>query len=113
MSSERTSALQKEEFNIRIPKNSPNLSSYLPSHPKSPFPFLLPALGNVHLVSMLNALRTVILPPIEDARPLSAGYEAIGAEEDGPVERNKGDEGGVYWCFWVLGAGVLLSWNGG
>lgn len=61
---------------------------------------------------MLKTLRTVLISPTEDVRPITSGYEVIGAEEDEPIERKKGvDERGVYWSFWALGAGVLLSWN--
>jgi len=63
--------------------------------------------------SMPKTLRAILYPPTDDARPSAAEYEAIGGEEDGPIERKTGEERGVYWCFWALGAGVLLSWNGG
>jgi len=61
---------------------------------------------------MLKTLRTVFEATTSDERPITEGYEAIGSTEDGANERSEGDERGVYWCFWALGAGVLLSWNG-
>lgn len=53
-------------------------------------------------------------------RPSTVGYEAIdsddattshvaGSQSDLAVEESGR---AVYWCFWALGAGVLLSWNG-
>ena len=51
-----------------------------------------------------------------------AGYEAIAGEEEDslhgqqdsplPARQRDSNEKGVYWAFWVLGAGVLLAWNG-
>lgn len=52
------------------------------------------------------------------ARPVTAGYEALdsGDNEDASGGRIApialGGDGQMYWSFWALGAGVLLSWNG-
>lgn len=50
-------------------------------------------------------------------RPDASQYTAISVgDEAGPdplLEHARRHGRGVYWCFWVLGAGILLSWNGG
>jgi equilibrative nucleoside transporter 1/2/3 len=68
---------------------------------------------------MLDTLRSILGPPQEDVRAPDASYEPIGDdEEDGSVGATAGrptrvdEDKGVYWAFWALGAGVLLSWNG-
>ena len=57
------------------------------------------------------------LGPIHDEDTIpDARYEPIdgidGEDLTNHVQTKKSDERGVYWYFWVLGAGVLLSWNG-
>jgi len=70
---------------------------------------------------MLNTLKDLLKPPRSEDIPRLAGYEAIGGEDE--ASRREGDshlggrqrdanEKGVYGAFWVLGAGVLLAWNG-
>lgn len=55
----------------------------------------------------------MLAPSFADLGPIVTGYEAIGDEEEViPEPRKRAEEKGVYWSFWLLGAGVLLSWNG-
>lgn len=73
---------------------------------------------------MLSRLREALTSfPDDSSPPQLAGYEAIGAEEDESAGREPShvdasahqraaSQKGVYWAFWILGAGVLLAWNG-
>ena len=67
---------------------------------------------------MLKALRDLLGPSRSEDAPHLAGYEAIGDDleprgGDQPDSRRRdANERGVYWAFWILGAGVLLAWNG-
>ena len=67
-------------------------------------------------MTVIDTLKSVFLPNRDDVRPPSPGYEPVdtGSEQvEFPHSRRpKSDDRGVYWCFWALGAGVLLSWNG-
>lgn len=56
---------------------------------------------------MLSSIRSLLRP-----RNPRAEYEPIG--EAASEGRSLGDreERKSFWAFWVLGAGVLLSWNG-
>jgi hypothetical protein len=71
---------------------------------------------------MFKALGDLFSNPRSEEIQRLAGYEAIGGEEEdsrhgqqdslSPGWQRTSDEKGVYWAFWVLGAGVLLAWNG-
>ena len=56
-----------------------------------------------------------LLAPVESTHTTpTPGYEPIG-DENGEVRSHASavkDDAGIYWSFWFLGAGVLLSWNG-
>jgi hypothetical protein len=69
---------------------------------------------------MFKGIKSVLNPTEGVQVPSNAGYQVIrgGSEEDegleGSEEVLERDDGrGVYLAFWALGAGVLLSWNGG
>lgn len=72
---------------------------------------------------MLASLRSLISshPSIsrEGYAPISAEETRVGSSEQGrqaslpppsPIRARNGKD--VYFCFWALGAGILLSWNG-
>lgn len=67
-------------------------------------------------ISMFSRLRGLLRPQGIDEEPVEGGYEPIGGGDESPsplpVGRRTEDDRTVYWCFWGLGAGVLLSWNG-
>ncbi|WWC61367.1 uncharacterized protein I303_103948 [Kwoniella dejecticola CBS 10117] len=69
---------------------------------------------------MLRALRSLVAGPSEESRVVNAEYEPLSAGEDASASSTheranpKGEvrhEPKVYLAFWVLGAGVLMSWN--
>lgn len=71
---------------------------------------------------MWNKLRTSISTPRDPLSSREVGYTAIGTNDD-PLESTSpinsprasaavSHQRGVYWAFWILGAGVLLAWNG-
>jgi len=60
---------------------------------------------------MLKSFKSVLSGQAEN----SAGYQAVSVGDEAEEERQesgKRHERKVYYCFWALGAGVLLSWNG-
>jgi hypothetical protein len=70
---------------------------------------------------MLNGIKSILMPTSEIIEPRNAGYQAIRGDSDEGNDHHdvvdetvaeKGDKGSVYFAFWSLGAGVLLSWNG-
>lgn len=69
------------------------------------------------MLGPLQRLRSLLLPPDTQAQ---AGYTPIATDPDAPADLALDTERGtrprqgrdVYLCFWVLGAGVLLPWNG-
>jgi hypothetical protein len=73
---------------------------------------------------MLSRIREALTSlPTDTPPPQLVGYEAIGTEEDdttgrdpshvdGSAHQRAASQRGVYWAFWILGAGVLLAWNG-
>jgi hypothetical protein len=67
----------------------------------------------------LNTLRSVLTAESSTSNHRTAGYQAVsvGDESNTPDTRTRQEttrrhERKVFWCFWALGAGVLLSWNG-
>ncbi|ORY25751.1 nucleoside transporter-domain-containing protein [Naematelia encephala] len=64
---------------------------------------------------MLKSLVSIFKPEADDSRPVSSDYEPVSigdeAQETSLVRVEDRGGKGVYFCFWVLGAGVLLSWN--
>lgn len=69
----------------------------------------------------MDWLRSLARPSERPNDPSNTRYEAIPDSESGsPLSASTtarphviiGEDREVYWCFWVLGAGVLLGWNG-
>jgi hypothetical protein len=56
---------------------------------------------------MLSTIRSLLRP-----RDPRAEYEPIGEASGEDRELSDRAERKSFWAFWVLGAGVLLSWNG-
>ena len=69
----------------------------------------------------LGTIKEALSTPRMETRAPEAGYEVIGGddhEHDELVLSTESlppriqDDKRVYQAFWILGAGVLLSWNG-
>ena len=67
----------------------------------------------------LGTIKEALSAPTVETRPPDAGYEVIAGDEHDELVLSTGslppriqDDKRVYQAFWVLGAGVLLSWNG-
>lgn len=67
---------------------------------------------------MLKSFKSVLTGHVDQGdRSISSEYQAVSvgdeADDEGiRRESSRRHERKVYYCFWALGAGVLLSWNG-
>lgn len=66
---------------------------------------------------MLKALRAKLRSSDPSGRPVPPEYQAVSVgdevgPEPAPSEDPRRHGPRVYWCFWILGAAVLLGWNG-
>ncbi|WRT66915.1 uncharacterized protein IL334_003880 [Kwoniella shivajii] len=64
---------------------------------------------------MFRSLRLFLTGPSDETRPNAGEYEPLSVGDDASSHRDSmkdlRHEPKVYFAFWVLGAGVLLSWN--
>jgi hypothetical protein len=63
---------------------------------------------------MWNKLRTSFSTPRDPLSSREIGYTPLHNDASTPFDSTARvkDGRGVYWAFWILGAGVLLAWNG-